>query len=80
VIVTGGLGGTHDDVTADALADAFDRELVVEPAISEGVIEPVATAAGQVPVTDADEPGEGLAGAVQGACRGRRDRRRTVEI
>jgi molybdenum cofactor synthesis domain-containing protein len=28
-IVTGGLGGTPDDVTVDAVADAFDRELVV---------------------------------------------------
>jgi len=42
VIVTGGLGGTHDDVTADALADAFDRELVVDPAVREDVIETVA--------------------------------------
>jgi molybdenum cofactor synthesis domain-containing protein len=42
VIVTGGLGGTHDDVTADALADAFDRELVVDDAVREDVIETVA--------------------------------------
>lgn len=42
VIVTGGLGGTHDDVTADALAAAFGRELVVEAAVREDVIETAA--------------------------------------
>jgi len=42
VIVTGGLGGTHDDVTVDAIADAFDRDLVVHPAVREDVIETVA--------------------------------------
>ncbi|MFB6194693.1 MAG: competence/damage-inducible protein A [Haloplanus sp.] len=42
VIVTGGLGGTHDDVTVDAIADAFDRDLVVDPAVREDVIETVA--------------------------------------
>jgi molybdenum cofactor synthesis domain-containing protein len=42
VIVTGGLGGTHDDVTADAIADAFDRELVVDDAVREDVIATVA--------------------------------------
>lgn len=29
VIVTGGIGGTPDDVTMDAVADAFGREMVV---------------------------------------------------
>jgi molybdenum cofactor synthesis domain-containing protein len=42
VIVTGGLGGTHDDVTADAIADAFGRDLVVDPAVREDVLETVA--------------------------------------
>ena len=42
VIVTGGLGGTHDDVTADAIAAAFDRDLVVDPSVREDVIETVA--------------------------------------
>jgi molybdenum cofactor synthesis domain-containing protein len=42
VIVTGGLGGTHDDVTADAIAGAFGRDLVVDPSVREDVIETVA--------------------------------------
>ncbi|NUC73166.1 competence/damage-inducible protein A [Haloterrigena sp. SYSU A558-1] len=42
VIVTGGLGGTHDDVTADSLADAFDRELVVDESVRRDVHETVA--------------------------------------
>ncbi|WP_436347540.1 competence/damage-inducible protein A [Natronorubrum sp. FCH18a] len=42
VIVTGGLGGTHDDVTADALADAFDRDLVVDESVRQDVHETVA--------------------------------------
>lgn len=29
VVVTGGIGGTPDDVTMDAVADAFGREMVV---------------------------------------------------
>ena len=41
-IVTGGLGGTHDDVTADALADAFDRELTVDESVRRDVLETVA--------------------------------------
>jgi molybdenum cofactor synthesis domain-containing protein len=42
VVVTGGLGGTPDDVTVDAVADAFDRDLTVDPAVREDVIETVA--------------------------------------
>jgi len=41
-IVTGGLGGTHDDVTADALANAFDRELTVDESVRRDVLETVA--------------------------------------
>lgn len=39
VIVTGGLGDTPDDVTLEAVADAFDREMVVQPAVRERVAE-----------------------------------------
>lgn len=42
VIVTGGLGGTHDDVTADAIAEAFDRDLIVDEAVRADVLETVA--------------------------------------
>jgi len=51
VIVTGGLGGTHDDVTADAIADAFDRELVVDDAVREDVIATVAAYRDEHPET-----------------------------
>jgi len=51
VIVTGGLGGTHDDVTADALADAFDRDLVVDDAVREDVLETVAAYRDENPET-----------------------------
>ncbi|WP_435097066.1 competence/damage-inducible protein A [Halarchaeum sp. P4] len=37
VIVTGGLGGTHDDVTMDAVADATDRTLHVPEESREAV-------------------------------------------
>jgi len=37
VIVTGGIGGTPDDVTMEAVADAFDREMVVREATLEHV-------------------------------------------
>lgn len=42
VIVGGGLGGTHDDVTMAAVADAFGRELVLEPDVREDLIEHMA--------------------------------------
>lgn len=38
VLVTGGLGGTPDDVTKAAVADAFDRDLVVDPGVREDVV------------------------------------------
>ena len=42
LIVTGGLGGTHDDVTMDAVADAFGRDLVAEEEVVESVVRQVA--------------------------------------
>ncbi|MFB6110397.1 MAG: competence/damage-inducible protein A [Halodesulfurarchaeum sp.] len=39
VVVTGGLGGTPDDVTMAAVADALDRDLVVEESIREAAAE-----------------------------------------
>jgi molybdenum cofactor synthesis domain-containing protein len=37
VIVTGGLGDTPDDVTLEAVADAFDRELTVDTDVKAAV-------------------------------------------
>ncbi|PSQ19136.1 competence/damage-inducible protein A [Halobacteriales archaeon QS_8_69_26] len=42
VILTGGLGGTHDDVTMAAVADALDRPLAVDEAARADVAETVA--------------------------------------
>lgn len=42
VIVGGGLGGTHDDITMDAIAAAFDRELTLEPDVEEALLESMA--------------------------------------
>ncbi|MFW6384653.1 MAG: competence/damage-inducible protein A [Halodesulfurarchaeum sp.] len=38
VVVSGGLGGTHDDVTMAAVADAFERDLVIDPQIRSAVV------------------------------------------
>jgi molybdenum cofactor synthesis domain-containing protein len=35
IVVTGGLGGTHDDVTLDAVASAFDRDIVTNKKVLE---------------------------------------------
>lgn len=42
VVVGGGLGGTHDDITMDAVADAFDRDLVLEEEVREALLEQMA--------------------------------------
>jgi molybdenum cofactor synthesis domain-containing protein len=48
-VVTGGLGGTPDDVTKAAVADALDRELVVDREVREGVVAKAAAYAEQYP-------------------------------
>jgi len=35
VFTTGGIGPTHDDITAACIAKAFDRELVIHPEIAK---------------------------------------------
>lgn len=42
VLVTGGLGGTHDDVTMEAIADALGRSLVVDDDAKRDVVETIA--------------------------------------
>lgn len=42
VVVGGGLGGTHDDITMAAVADAFDRELVLEDEVRAALLEHLA--------------------------------------
>jgi molybdenum cofactor synthesis domain-containing protein len=35
VFTTGGIGPTHDDITADCIAKAFDRRLIIHPEIAK---------------------------------------------
>jgi molybdenum cofactor synthesis domain-containing protein len=49
VVVTGGLGGTPDDVTKAAVADALDRDLVVDEGVREGVVAKAEAYAEQYP-------------------------------
>ncbi|AHF99981.1 competence damage-inducible protein A [Halostagnicola larsenii XH-48] len=39
VVVTGGLGGTPDDVTLESVAAGLERDLVVVPAVREQILE-----------------------------------------
>jgi molybdenum cofactor synthesis domain-containing protein len=58
VVVTGGIGGTPDDVSMEAVADAFDREMVVsDPALAD-VEARLAELAGAVPDLDVDAEAE----------------------
>jgi molybdenum cofactor synthesis domain-containing protein len=58
VIVTGGLGGTPDDVTLDAVADAFDRDLVVSEQALATVEERLDAIGDAVPDLDLDPEAE----------------------
>lgn len=53
-ILTGGLGGTPDDITMDAVADAFDRPLVVNERARTDVERTVEAVREEYPDIDAD--------------------------
>ena len=52
VVVTGGIGGTPDDVTMEAVADAFDRELIVTDPTRRAVERRLADVAARIPDRD----------------------------
>jgi molybdenum cofactor synthesis domain-containing protein len=54
VIVTGGIGGTPDDVTLEAVADAFDRDLAVSEQALTTVRERLEDIGDAVPNLDVD--------------------------
>ena len=54
VIVTGGIGSTPDDVTMEAVADAFDRDMVVDDLALEAVRRRLAKLHERVPELDVD--------------------------
>jgi molybdenum cofactor synthesis domain-containing protein len=58
VVVTGGVGGTPDDVTMEAVADAFDREMAVSDLALARVEERLAEIDGVVPDLDLDPDAE----------------------
>jgi molybdenum cofactor synthesis domain-containing protein len=58
VVVTGGLGGTPDDVTIAGVAAAFDRELAVDDLALADVEETLAAIADTYPDLDVDAEAE----------------------
>lgn len=54
VIVTGGIGGTPDDVTIEAVADAFDRELTVSELALSAVTRRLSELEQRIPDRDLD--------------------------
>ncbi|MFD1586237.1 competence/damage-inducible protein A [Halorientalis brevis] len=58
VIVTGGLGGTPDDITMAAVAEAFDRELAVDELALADVEETLSAIAESYPNLDVDAEAE----------------------
>jgi len=67
VIVTGGIGGTPDDVTMDAVADAFDREMTVPELTLADVNERLADIEAQIPDIDLDVDPESEAAVPEGS-------------
>jgi nicotinamide-nucleotide amidase len=67
VIVTGGIGGTPDDVTMDAVADAFDREMTVPALTLADVKERLADIEEQLPDMDLDIDPEAEAAVPEGS-------------
>ena len=67
VIVTGGLGSTPDDVTMEAVADAFDREMVVTDLTRESVERRLAAIREQVPDREFDVDVEAEAAVPEGS-------------
>lgn len=57
-VVTGGLGGTPDDVTMDGVARAFDRSLVINERALADVEETVEAVRGEYPDIDVDTEAE----------------------
>jgi nicotinamide-nucleotide amidase len=67
VIVTGGIGSTPDDVTMEAVADAFDRELVVTDFTRESVERRLAAIRERVPDREFDVDVEAEAAVPEGS-------------
>jgi nicotinamide-nucleotide amidase len=58
VLVTGGIGGTPDDVTMEAVGDAFGRGMVVSDLALADVEERLAELEGRIPELDVDAEAE----------------------
>ena len=67
VIVTGGIGGTPDDVTMEAVADAFGREMVVDDRALEDVQKKIEWFETEGPDIDIDLDAEAEASIPDGA-------------
>jgi molybdenum cofactor synthesis domain-containing protein len=67
VIVTGGIGSTPDDVTMEAVADAFDREMAVTDLTRESVERRLAAIRERVPDREFDIDVEAEAAIPEGS-------------
>ncbi|MDB2280422.1 competence/damage-inducible protein A [Halorubrum ezzemoulense] len=67
VIVTGGIGSTPDDVTVEAVADAFDREMAVTDLTRESVERRLAAIRERVPDREFDVDVEAEAAVPEGS-------------